>query len=168
MPAALEIDRSQVQMLVLTYGVREAARQLGLSEGTVGAWSARGRWLADAPKSVPPPKSMVQTVQTVSPVNALQNRMREDALHGRAAALSVTRKALERANQYDADELMVPDVAQVVSTYVKSAATAGGYAAADSVVKMNLSITGQGNPGAGNAQTLDAEIVQDVQGEELP
>ncbi len=166
MPAALDIDKEQVQMLVLTYGVRETARQLGLPESTVQAWSARGRWLADAPRSQPLPPTVVRpaTVATKSPVNALQQAMRDDALNGRAAALRVTRRALERADKYDDDELMVQEVAQVINSYVKSASIAGGYSAADQVIKMNLNLTAQSQEGV----TLDAEIVQPVDGEELP
>lgn len=167
MAAALEVNWEAVQMLALEVGVREAARQLNISEEAVKRRCTREGWIAERPANVPLPPTMVRKVPNVpNAAHLLQQKMREDALHGRAAALSVTRKALERANQYDADELMQNDVAQVVSTYVKSAATAGGYAAADSVVKMNLSITGsQVNS---SPQTLDAEIVQDVHGEELP
>ena len=85
-------------------------------------------------------------------------------MRGRSAALRVTRRALERADKYDDDELMVQEVAQVINSYVKSASIAGGYGAADAVIKMNLNLTAQSQEGV----TLDAEIVQPVEGEELP
>jgi len=44
MPAALEIDREAVKVIALAVGVREAARQYGLNEDTVAAWSAREGW----------------------------------------------------------------------------------------------------------------------------
>jgi hypothetical protein len=157
MAAVLDIDKEQVQMLVLTYGVREAARMLGLSENTVSTWSARGAWLADRPASVPLPPSMVKAVKAPAPVIAQAQAMKDDALKGRAAALRVTRRALERADRYDDDELMVPDVAQVVNTYVKSAALAGGYSSSDAVAKIDLRVTGQRS----DVGAIEAEIVQD-------
>lgn len=45
MPAALEIDREQVRIVAVQIGVREAARQFGLSEETVKSWSKREGWL---------------------------------------------------------------------------------------------------------------------------
>jgi hypothetical protein len=148
-------------MLVMTYGAREAARQLGLSENTVLAWSARGEWLADMPNPHQPYRPKVQSVVINEPVNALAQSMKADSLGGRAAALRVTRRALERADKYQDDELMVPDVAQVIHSYVKSAAVAGGYSSADAVVKMNLSITSQ-------PQTMEAQITELPNAEELP
>lgn len=165
MPAALDVNWTEIQMLALTVGVREAARQMGISEDAVMKRSSREGWISDRPASVPPPPTMVvrEDVSVVrNAAEVLRNVMKEDALGGRAAALKVTRRALERANRYHDDELMVPEVAQTISTYVKSAATAGGYAASDAVVKMNLQLTG--SPAA-----IEAEIVaQDAQSEELP
>lgn len=44
MPQALEVDREHVKLLAFQVGVREAARQLGLSEDTVMQWSKREKW----------------------------------------------------------------------------------------------------------------------------
>src|SRR5690348_6447695 len=97
MPAALDIDREQVQMLALTYGVREAARMLDLPENTVKSWCTREGWLVDRPASVPLPPTVIRPAP-IAPkgvVNALQNAMKSDALHGRAAQLRLGRKTLE-------------------------------------------------------------------------
>jgi uncharacterized protein YjcR len=48
MPAPLETDREQVRIVAVQIGVREAARQFGLSEETVKSWSKREGWLRDA------------------------------------------------------------------------------------------------------------------------
>lgn len=44
MPERLQVDREAVRTLVVAVGVREAARQMGLAEGTVQYWSMKGRW----------------------------------------------------------------------------------------------------------------------------
>ena len=163
MPAALDIDREQVQMMVLTYGVREAARMLGLSEDTVATWSARGRWLVDRPASVPLPPTVIQAVKAASPVNAFQNAMKEDALHGRAAQLRLGRKTLEELATRDVDELLTSEMSTVAKNYGALHAQAAGYAASDSIVKLNLGVT------ANQGQTIEAEIVtQEAGAEELP
>lgn len=46
MPAALDVDKEAVRTLVIAVGVREAARRMGLAEGTVQDWSATGGWVA--------------------------------------------------------------------------------------------------------------------------
>ena len=38
------IDRAAVKALVAVYGPREAARQAGINESTVLAWSRRYKW----------------------------------------------------------------------------------------------------------------------------
>lgn len=165
MPAALDIDKGQVQMLVLTYGVREAARQLGIPEGTVQAWSARGKWLIDAPRSQPLPPTVVRraTDATIAPVNALQQTMKYDAVHGRAYGLRLTRRALENIDKKNTDDqLCTKDNVEMIGSLIKSAATAGGYGSQDAIAKIALNITSQ-------SQAIEAEIVtQEVQGEELP
>lgn len=47
MPAALELDRNEVRIVAVQIGVREAARQFGLSEETVMSWSKREGWLRE-------------------------------------------------------------------------------------------------------------------------
>lgn len=58
MPAALQVDREAARVLCVAVGVREAARKLGVPEGTMQAWSARGQWFA---KPVQPPTVIRQT-----------------------------------------------------------------------------------------------------------
>lgn len=48
MPAPLAVDREAVRVLVVAVGVREAARQMDLSEDTVLSWARRGGWLQAA------------------------------------------------------------------------------------------------------------------------
>lgn len=132
MPAALDVDREQVKMLVLEVGCHEAARRLGLAEGTVRQWDNRFGWTASIPRDKPLPPSRVQPVTLVtSPSDALASAMREDAMGGRAAALRATRKSLVHMAELPAEELCDKDVAQTLHVHVKSAAIAGGYGASD-------------------------------------
>lgn len=161
MPAALDVDRTQVQMLALTYGVREAARMLGLPESTVKSWCTREGWLE--PKPVPPTVIRPASNASIAPINALQNSMKGDALGGRAYGLRITRRALENIDKSNTDaQLCTKDNVEMIGSLIKSAATAGGYGAQDSVAKIQLAITSQ-------SQTIEAEIVSEsVGGEELP
>ncbi len=80
MAARLDVDREQVRMLVLSVGVREAARQMGLNEATVQAWSARLGWLehVTSPVEIVKPASMVAaTTATKSPADALESVLRQ-------------------------------------------------------------------------------------------
>ncbi len=45
MPIALDVNKEAVQVLVGAVGVREAARQMGLSENTVLTWANKGGWV---------------------------------------------------------------------------------------------------------------------------
>lgn len=47
MPAPLNVNREAVKTLALAIGVRQAAREMGLPEKTVLAWSHRGKWMDD-------------------------------------------------------------------------------------------------------------------------
>src|SRR5689334_12377095 len=100
MPAALDVNWPAVQALAVAVGVREAARQMGLNESAVMQRSAREGWLKDLPRSTPMPPTVLQPVSGVSTAaQAMAQTMREDAVKGRAAALRVTRRALERADK---------------------------------------------------------------------
>lgn len=78
MPAPLAVDKEQVRMLVLNIGVRPAARELGIPEGTVQDWSAAGKWLEPTrPKAaqLPPPATLVHPTSPTNPADALANTL---------------------------------------------------------------------------------------------
>lgn len=105
MPAPLAVDREQVRMLVMTVGVREAARQCGIAQGTVQDWSAKGKWLADTkptPAKLPPPASMQRPTNPTSPVDALSGILADDS---RETRLSLSRAARSMARQAEDAEL---------------------------------------------------------------
>ncbi len=93
----LDVDREQVRMLVVDVGCHEAARRLGLNEGTVRQWDVRYKWTADIPRAKPLPVSRVQPVTLVtSPANAQRNVYVEKLLETRGnhldGALAVSRE----------------------------------------------------------------------------
>lgn len=102
---SLAVNREAVRVLVLAVGVREAARQMGLNEDTVSAWSARGKWLEAFRKPSPtPPKSMQQIVpKHVSKLasnastapEALENVLKRN---GEATRLSLSKAARKGAS----------------------------------------------------------------------
>jgi hypothetical protein len=154
MPAALDVDWEAVQTLAIAIGVREAARQMGINEDAVRQRSSREGWIKDIPRSQPLPPTMIQPVTNVTTAaKALGNSMREDAQRGRAAALRVSRRALERVDRMEDDQLVVPEVATMAHTWIKGASLAGGYGAADSVARLDLRITTDRTPPV----TLDAQ-----------
>lgn len=78
MPAPLAVDKERVRMLVLAVGVRQAARELGIAEGTVQDWSATGKWLEPTrakAAELPPPASMVHPTIPTNPADALANTL---------------------------------------------------------------------------------------------
>lgn len=135
MPAALDVDREQVRMLVLAVGVREAARQMGLNEKTVLHWSHTGNWLAHLrqPNAKPemPLSMQPRSVVSVRPADALQAVLHEGITETkigftRYAARMATKAAehgqLEDAPLYkavaDIHGKMHPEVAVDQSTHL--------------------------------------------------
>lgn len=86
-------------MLVMSIGVREAARKMGIPESTVQAWSARGEWLKALrrkPATIVKPASMVSATIATSPVDVLRDTLAENA---RNTKLGFTKYAARIAGQ---------------------------------------------------------------------
>lgn len=98
-------------MLVLSIGVRPAARKLGLPEPTVQAWAARGKWLQPTrattvtvqPTLQPPPTCRPATVATMQPADALAEILADDE---RETRISLSRAAKNLASQAESAELV--------------------------------------------------------------
>lgn len=169
MPAALDVNWTEVQMLALTVGVREAARQMGISEDAVRMRSSREGWIKERAASVPLPPTMKQPVTVVtSAAEAFKNALTERGNKSRLALAKGLGAAADCIAEMPGEQVLANS--QDVKNVVGSLSTVHAWGEQGAMIKMNLNVTGTNasNPGAGNAQTLDAEIVQDVQGEELP
>lgn len=121
-------------MLVLSVGVREAARQMGLTEDAVRQWSSRGKWLEHITSPTPPgpkPASMVSvTTVTKLPADCLHDSIADDGHATKVAAMRYARRTMEHAQKIaeeSPDEALAqaPNVKAVLGT----AQIAGGWGA---------------------------------------
>lgn len=104
MPAALDVDRDAVKAHVLTHGVREAARAYGLSENTVAAWSARGKWLQPAREAAAQPitAALPQSMQPIAsgaikPSEAARNSLQKLSERSRLNAAKTVDRGFKAA-----------------------------------------------------------------------
>jgi hypothetical protein len=102
MPKPLNVDWSAVRVLAVAVGVREAARQMQISEDAVRQRSKREGWMTSARAAAQ--RALVKPVTSVSPdvvspadalANALSNDSRETKL-GLSAAARNAAKAFAR------------------------------------------------------------------------
>lgn len=136
MPAAIQVDKEQVRMLVLSVGVREAARKMGLNEKTVLHWSHTGDWLKDCrptpaiPAKLPPPASMTPSVNSVKPADALEDTLLSDGQATKVATMRFARKSAEyAANLAETDPEKALGHASDVKALAGAAQIVGGWAA---------------------------------------
>lgn len=148
MPAgqAVPIDKDQVRIVAVAVGVREAARQFGLPEGTVQFWSAKEGWLRE--------QEQVSTVQeqalerkresmgyqptSTNAVDVLAKYNGETRLgHATAAA-----KVAGKLQQMDADELFIS--APLLAQHAKHASTIFGWGQSDLSVAVRLDVIASG------------------------
>lgn len=130
MPAALDIDREAVRVLVVAVGVRAAAREMGLSEDTVSAWSARGKWLEHVRTAPVVPVSMqkVESGASKSPAMAMAEVMSDLDSRTRIGFARASAKIAEDAADKPVTALL--EDAQAVNTWAKTAALAHGWSGA--------------------------------------
>jgi hypothetical protein len=100
MPKPLNVDWSAVRVLALAVGVREAARQMGISEDAVRQRSKREGWMA-SPKTVSQ-RALAKPVTSVSPValspaDALANVFSERKHRTKLGLSKFTAEAAEQA-----------------------------------------------------------------------
>ena len=123
MPKRLNVDWAAVRVLAVAVGVREAARQMGISQDAVRQRSKREGWMA-SPKTVTqralakPPVTSVSPV-ALSPAHALANVFSERKHRTKLGLSKYVTEAAERAGESDGDlglSRNVRDVAAVHST----------------------------------------------------
>jgi hypothetical protein len=122
MPKPLNVDWPAVRVLAVAVGVREAARQMGISQDAVRQRSKREGWMA-SPKAVAQ-RALAKAVTSVSPnvlspADALANVLSERKHRTKLGLSKYAAEAAERAGESDGDLTLsrnVRDVAAVGST----------------------------------------------------
>lgn len=123
MPAPLNVNREAVKTLAIAIGVRQAAREMGLPQGTVQAWSKRGHWFDD-PRSktaVINGRQSVQPLATKAPSVALQDTLARLGESTRANLAKAHSKATAYAAKLPAKELMSKDKATALRLHGQGA-----------------------------------------------
>jgi hypothetical protein len=122
MPKPLNVDWSAVRVLAVAVGVREAARQMGISQDAVRQRSKREGWMA-CPKAIAQ-RALAKPVTSVSPsalspAHALANVFSERKHRTKLGLSKYTAEAAEQAAEHR-DKLgiagKVKDVASVHRT----------------------------------------------------
>lgn len=135
-------------MLVLSIGVRPAARQLGISEDTVADWSRQGKWLADTrvrPAYLPPPATMRPSNPSMRPADALEKVLREDHNATKTNVLRFARAAsAEGARIAEETPEKALDQAANMKQVAQAAAIAAGEKTGDGTqVLINIALLGR-------------------------
>lgn len=128
MPPPLDVDREAVRVLVVAIGPRAAAREMGLPEATVQAWSARFGWLEHVrPAPGARPVSMVSTtVATTAPADALVSAMEGLSTRSKLGFAKASVKVAEKMAEADPDNLVAQGADAL--TWAKVASMAHGWA----------------------------------------
>jgi hypothetical protein len=122
MPKPLNVDWPAVQVLAVAVGVREAARQMGISQDAVRQRSKREGWMTSVKATTQ--RALAKPVTTVSPdvlspADALANVFSERRDRTKLGLSKYAAEAAERAGESDGDLTLsrnVRDVAAVHST----------------------------------------------------
>lgn len=135
MGAALAVDWNEVRTLAVAIGVREAARQMGISEDAAMQRSKREGWLVKQRQH----EAQVQAIQatkreeqglSATPVSAADVLTRMGA-NTRAKLASVAQRAAEKLDELDGDELLSAVVSGVANQYTGMASKLHGWEAKD-------------------------------------
>lgn len=164
MPAALDVNWDELRMLSCDLGMKATSERTGISYDAIRQRASREGWFESIPRNQPMPPTKLQPVTFVtSPALVKAQSMMEDALEGRAAALTATRKALVHMAQQTPETLCDKDVAQTLHVHVKSASVAGGYAA-----NSRPDAPAKAFGGRETGLIVDAEVVQITDTSDVP
>jgi len=108
MSAPLDVDREAVRVLVVALGVRQAAREMGLNEDTVSAWSARYGWLKHLRAAPVVPASLVRIASNASkqPAEALADALESLSTRSRIGFAKASAKVAEKLADTEAEALV--------------------------------------------------------------
>ena len=139
--SANQVSREAVKTLAIAVGVREAARQLGLTESRVLQWSKREKWFAPTPQ--PPNQGVITVIK--KPSQALSDSLQDDSKATRIGFSKAARKASEKLAQMPSETLLEPAVSVSASKWHGIASGTHGWAEkGNSGINLQiLNITGQ-------------------------
>jgi len=117
MPKPLNVDWPAVRVVAVAVGVREAARQMAISEDAVRQRSKREGWMisakATAQRALAKPVTSVSP-DALSPAHALANVLSERKRRTKLGLSKYAAEAAERAAQSDGDLALSRNVRDVV------------------------------------------------------
>lgn len=142
MPAPLNVDREAVRVLAIAVGVREAARQMGLSEDAVMQWSKRYGWMTEkaaALERIPPGRGnnrvTAVSASVRNPSEAMAKIMEDLSGKTKLSALKYAARTTEHAAKVaEEDPESALSLASDVKSVLQTAQIAGGWAAAGGAV----------------------------------
>jgi hypothetical protein len=120
MPKPLNVDWPAVRVLAVAVGVREAARQMGISEDAARQRSKREGWMISAnaasQRALAKPVTRVSP-SALSPADALANVFSERKRRAKLGLSKYTAEAAERAAESDGDLRLSRNVRDVVAVH---------------------------------------------------
>lgn len=163
MPAALDVDREQVRMLVVSVGCSEAARQTGINLNTVLQWSARFGWLKALQVKPVLPASMQQpAIGVISGANAQANVVREKLMETRENHLDTTLAVSRKMKALPVKKWLTKDGAQTLYANIKASALVGGWNADSRPDSPGKAFGGRNSGLEIDVETLESEPAEPV------
>jgi hypothetical protein len=120
MPKPLNVDWSAVRVLAVAVGVREAARQMGISQDAVRQRSKREGWMISVKSAQQRALSKPVTSlspDVLSPADALANVLRECKHRTKLGLSKYAAEAAERAGESDGDLGLSRNVRNVAAVH---------------------------------------------------
>src|SRR5437762_5262390 len=120
MPKPLNVDWPAVQVLAVAVGVREAARQMGISQDAVRQRSKREGWMTSVKATTQ--RALAKPVTTVSPdvlspADALANVFSERRHRTKLGLSKYAAEAAERAGESDGNLALSRTVREVAAVH---------------------------------------------------
>lgn len=151
-PVSTHEQREAVRMLAMLVGVREAARQSGISEARVMQWSKRYKWLANRQPQLPVTmqSDLVSTVSKTA--DKLSVQLASYAKTTRHNLAKASDKASQALAKRDGDKLVEANVAKAAREWTDVASKVHGWDRDKTAGASNLQL----NVLAGRGRTLIA------------
>lgn len=144
MPRALNVNRDAVRTLAIAVGIREAARQCGIPEATVQAWSNRENWIQQKNDAIAKKHAnSLQPRATTKAFDALASYAKQTRFHLAKASTKASRKLA----QSPPEKLIEPNTAKAARDWTDVAAKVHGWNTDSAGDRSNLQLnvlTGRG------------------------